>query len=272
MKFFDIYNKITGRAAHIQPDQKPIQFYKNPDGSVDTTPRILLVFPIFTHVLPAAFAAFAEMLLWATRDNPEYKFTVDVKERSLLHLAMDSAAANCIQNPWYHGMIVFDDDCLPPPHIVKVMIEHFKRGNPVVGAVGYMRNYPHTTTVGRYLQEGSVIYETDEGGEQRGFEWVDDLSHTTPDEHGLIDVDFCGMPAMFIARSVLAEMRPPFFAHHDGTGMGSTHDIYFCNKVKDMGLPVKVDVRLECTHIGPSPLINRMTRDAARAAVGGHRG
>lgn len=251
----------------MEQEMKPITYHKNRDGSLDTTPRVLLVFPVFTHVLAPAFGAFLMAMLHASRYCPKYKFDVFVPERCLLHSAMNQAAQTCIENPWYAGMIAFDDDCLPPQHLVEKMIQHYEAGHQVVAGVGYMRGFPHTTTVGRFLDHGSVIYA--EKGEQRGFEWLDDLSAHTPDEKGLITVDFCGMPAMFISRAVLAAVDAPYFMHEDKTGAVMTHDIYFCNKARDKGYSIEVDTTLECAHIGPAPLITRETRDLARAAVKG---
>lgn len=259
-----LIGKLSGRDQHIEKIGKTITFRKNPDGSVDTRPRLLLVFPIFSHIFPAAFQAFAAMLLTASRSLPDVQIDLLVQERMLLHTAMNHAAETCIQNPWYMGMIAFDDDCLPPSDLIQRMVAHFQRGEQIVAGVGYMRGYPHTTTVGRYYQEGPVI----EGHEQKGFAWLDDLPKAEADAHGLLDVDFCGMPAMFISRKVLAAIDAPHFMHQDNTGGVTTHDIYFCNKAKDAGFPVKVDVTMECAHIGPAPLITKATRDAARQAVG----
>lgn len=259
-----VFDKMVGRTKYQEQQMKPIQVVRNPDGSVDTTPRILLVFPIFSHMYPAAFQAFAAMLLHASRHCTGYKFDVLVQERSLLHSAMNKAAETCIQNPWYKGLIAFDDDCLPPAHLIERMLAHAEHGHHVVAGVGYMRGYPHTTTVGRFFKEGQMVI----GTEQRGFEWLDDLSAHTPDKHGLIDVDFCGMPAMFISRDCLYALGKPHFAHEDKTGAMMTHDIYFCNKARDKGFAIEVDVTLECAHIGPAPLITRETRDAVRTLIG----
>jgi hypothetical protein len=261
-----VIGRLLGRTRHVEQEMKPIKFQKKADGSVDTTPRILLVFPVFSHVFPAAFQAFAACLLHASRHCTDYKFDLLVQERSLLHTAMNNAAAECIQNPWYAGMIVFDDDCLPPAHLVERMVAHYEHGHHIVAGVGYMRGYPHTTTVGRFYKEGTAIV----GQEQRGFEWLDNLPVAEADEHGLIRVDFCGMPAMFISRQCLYALDTPHFAHEDKTGAVMTHDIYFCNKARDKGFTVEVDVTLECAHIGPAPLITKHTRDAARAAVEHH--
>lgn len=256
-------DRMLGRAAHQAKAMKPISLNRNPDGSVDTTPRVLLVFPIFMQVLPAAFSAFAAMLLHAARHCPTYKFDVLVQERSLLHSAMNGAAKTCIENPFYVGMIAFDDDCLPPAHLIERLLAHWEHGHHVVAGVGYMRGYPHTTTVGRFYPEGTMIV----GDKQQGFEWLDDLAKETPDEHGLLAVDFCGMPAMFISRKCLYAIEGPHFGHADKTGAITTHDIYFCNKARDKGFTIEVDVTLECAHIGPAPIITRSTRDLARAAV-----
>lgn len=252
-----------GREQHRLQQMKPISVNRNEDGSVDTTPRVLLVFPIFSFVWPQAFAAFMAAALHAARHCPDYKFDLFTPERMLLHTAMNLAAQTCIQNPFYTGMIAFDDDCLPPSNLIQRLLAHAEHKHHIVAGVGYMRGYPHTTTVGRYYDHGQSIV----GGEQRGFDWLDDLPVHEADEHGLLTVDFCGMPAMFISRACLHQLDAPHFSHGDKTGSVTTHDIYFCNKARDKGYEIKVDVTLECAHIGPAPLITRLTRDTARAAV-----
>ncbi len=261
--------RAKGWPGHRPPPKEPktIGFYKQADGSPDRTPRVLLVFPIFTHVLPQAFHAFAAMLLKAARDCPTYKFDVMLCERELLHSAMNRAAEACLFNLMYVGMIAFDDDCLPPGHTIPRLMAHYEHGHHIVAGYGFMRNYPHTTTVGRLHKEGPILeYDQNFNGMQRGFYWLDDIAGVTPDAHGLIAVDFCGMPAMFVSRQVLQKVEKPYFAHQDGTGATTTHDIYFCNKAKDAGFAVEVDVTLECAHIGPAPLITSETRTWARKA------
>lgn len=261
--FHKVRDRILGRTPHQVVPMKNISVNRKEDGSVDTSSRILLVFPVFSHVLPAAFSAFTALLLHAGRHCPKYKFDVLVQERSLLHSAMNGAAKVCIENPFYDGLIAFDDDCLPPANLVERLLAHYEHGHHVVAGVGYMRGYPHTTTVGRFYKEGTMIV----GDKQQGFEWLDNLEDYTPDEHGLLKVDFCGMPAMFISRKCLYAIEAPHFGHTDKTGAVTTHDIYFCNKARDNGFEIEVDVTLECAHIGPAPLITRQNRDLARAAV-----
>lgn len=273
--FKRVKNRVTdptGRKQHIVKDVKEIHYHRKPDGTVDDTPRILLVFPVFSHVLPEAFASFMHLALHSARWLPQYKFDVMLCERELLHSAMNRAAELCIKNPWYIGMVAFDDDCIIPANAVVRFAAHYEHGHHIIAGYGFMRRYPHTTTVGTLLDSGPTIFH-DPGviqtGEQRGFKWLDDCDElkSRADEHGLVEVDFCGMPAMFISRKVLHDMKTPHFMHEDKTGAVTTHDIYFCNKARDMGHKVMVDMTLECGHIGPSPVITEQTRKWARVAV-----
>lgn len=263
-----------GRQQHVTKEPKEINYHKNADGSIDTTPRVLLVFPVFSHVLPDAFLAFMHLALHTARWCEKYKFDVMLCERELLHNAMNRAAEICIKNPWYVGMVAFDDDCIIPANAVARFLAHFEHDHHVVAGYGFMRRFPHTTTVGRYYDAGAMLHHEPgilHSGEQRGFEWLDDISKIKAgaDAHGLADVDFCGMPAMFISRKCLYDIKPPHFMHTDSTGGQMTHDIYFCNKAKDKGYRVEVDMTIECGHIGPSPVINEQTRKWARIAVEG---
>src|SRR5712691_4168282 len=53
--------------------------------------RILLFWPVFAHVLPAAFQNFLRLSITAARLCPEYKFDPWVVERASVHGAMNMA-------------------------------------------------------------------------------------------------------------------------------------------------------------------------------------
>jgi hypothetical protein len=227
----------------------------------DNSKRWLLIVPIFTHVLPQAFYNFFALALRTARDLPDYKFDVMQAERQLLHSAMNNAV-DAVLTRGYAGLIAFDDDCLPPVDAVTRLVKHAERGRAYVAGLGYMRNYPHTTTVGKYYDEGPTMI--DATGECAGFYWLDALPFR---ERGLIECDFAGVPIVMISRAALEQVEKPAFGHTDATGGQMTHDIFFCRRLQAAHIPVLVDTSIECGHIGPSPIIDGVSRDAARAAV-----
>lgn len=239
--------------------------------------RVLLVFPVFTHVYPAAFQNFLRLTLWAQRACPQYRFDPWVIPRMSIHGAMNMAVETALEQG-HDYLIAFDDDCLPElveyPQgdgrrwqvIPRLLALCEQRGHRIVSGVGYMRGYPYTTTVGRKFPWGTTLVIENHFGEEtpvmRGFHWMDDVqAHLNEtDQDGLLDVDFCGVPVICIHRDVLEKLKKPLFETRDDVGGQSTHDVYFCNKAKDAGFNVKVDTHVDCGHIVDAPIINKVTK------------
>jgi hypothetical protein len=221
----------------------------------------LVVIPVFTHVLPQAFYNFLVLFTAAGRDLPQHRLHLMPAERQLLHMAMNQAVDVTLANG-FDGMLAFDDDCLPPDHAIARLIAHAERGRDFVAGMGFMRNYPHTTTIGKYYREG-LTYRPDTH-EASTFEWLDRLPMK---ERGLIEADFCGLPIAIWTRRALERMPKPVFGTAGPDGGQMTHDVFMCGRLREAGIPVLVDTSIECGHIGPAPLITSVTREAARAAV-----
>jgi hypothetical protein len=248
--------------------------------------RVLLAFPVFAHVLPKAFDNFLKIIAVASRVCPAIKFDPWVKERSSVTGAMNEAVDIALEHG-HEAIIAFDDDCIPELidypagtperyQVIPRLLALLAKGHKIVAGVGYMRGYPHTTTIGRHYPWGTSLvldaYGVDGVNLFKGFHWIDDLDlHKDEfDEDGLLAVDFCGVPVMAIHRDVLTTIPKPLFETHDEiTGGGTTHDIYFCNKAREHGFAIKVDTHIDCGHIVESPIINRRNKITLRAAIAG---
>lgn len=243
--------------------------------------RILLFFPVFTHVFPRAFENFLRLVGAAVRLCPQYDFDPFVIERSSLVSAMNNAV-DVAAKVGHNAIIAFDDDCLPgvydfaatdPRHyqVIPRMLALLQH-HPIVTGVGYMRGFPHTTTVGMEYPEGARLeINKDDGLTVKGFEWVDDIAtlQQRQDPNGLVEVDFCGVPIIGIRRDVWEKVPMPLFETRDHLGRASTHDIYFCNKVRAHGFRVMVDTHIDCGHIIEAPIVNRDTKRDLLRVLGG---
>jgi len=217
--------------------------------------------PIFTHVLPQAFYRFCIAFYRAGLDlGPGHALHMMSLERQILHMGMNTAV-DAVLNGDYAGLIAFDDDCLPPDWVIPRLIAHAEAGRDFVAGMGYMRNYPHTTTVGKYYAEGLTVHGD---GTAAGFYWLDKLPTK---ERGLFRADFCGLPVALWTRRALEACEKPVFGTTDKDGGAMTHDVYMCRRLTDAGVPVLVDTSIECGHIAPAPIIDSITREGARAAV-----
>lgn len=225
-------------------------------------PRWLVVVPVFQVVLPEAFYNFCALMMRTGRDlRDTHSFEIMQASRSLLHMVMNQAA-QAVLDRGYAGMVVFDDDCLPPADAVTRLMAHADAGHDFVAAMGYMRLYPYTTTVGRYYEEGQTLIEST--GEMAGHHWLDKLPAK---DRGLTEADFCGFPLVMMSRRLIERVEKPFFGTQDKHGGQMTHDVFACRRIQDAGFKVLVDTSIECGHITAAPVIDGVTRDVARAAV-----
>lgn len=223
--------------------------------------RWLIVVPIFQTVLPEAFYNFTALFLRTARDLPTYTFDVMSAGRQILHMVMNQAAQAVIDQG-YAGLIFADDDCLPPPDAIVRLVKHAERGHGFVAAMGFMRNYPYTTTVGKYYAEGPTLI--DATGECAAFHWLDNLPMKG---RGLLEADFCGVPLAVLTRAAIERCEKPIFGTTGSDGGSMTHDVFMCRRLQAAGIKVLVDTSIECGHITAAPVITSVTREAARLAV-----
>lgn len=257
--------------------------WPNPDNRRPGDRRkILIVTPVFTHVYPEAFEHFQRLLIVAATYCP-FDFEVFVPARKLLHGAMNEAA-DIVTQQGFEAMIVMDDDCLP--YLWRYDVRACGRHDPrrfqviprllglweekladVLAGVGYMRGYPHTTTVGRLYPEGMTAITQNHA--IQGFYWLDRLDgHANEvDANGLLQADFCGFPIVLIPKYVLEGIKGPAFGTIDDTGGACTHDVYFCKKVREAGFKIRVDTMIDSGHITAAPIVDRFTRPVMQESI-----
>lgn len=234
--------------------------------AVGMTRRILLVWPVFQAVFPRPFHGFLELAYVAGRACPDYLFGFHVIERQALTTAMNEVGELVLRGPNQYGIgwdaaIVFDDDCFPPHDTIpRLLARCFVEGHPFVAAAGVMRGYPFTTTAAKSYDEGvtGVMGATGRVDTLSGFKWLDDL----PNE--LVDADFCGVPAAIIEKQCFERTARPWFGDQNDRGERVTHDVYFCRKLRDAGIPIKVDGTMRCGHLIDASVITFENRDSAR--------
>jgi hypothetical protein len=220
-------------------------------------------------VYPRPFQAFMSIALLAGR-LPGYEFGMFSPERQPLVTCMNEVGLTMMKDAYWDAVIVFDDDCFPPLDVIKRLLTRcFDEGHLFVAGTGVMRNYPFTTTAARYHPEGVSIHWEKNKTWLAGFDWLD----TIPDE--LVDADFCGVPVAIIHRDCFTRIPKPWFGDQDKFGERVTHDVFFCNKLKEAGIPVKVDGTIRCGHLldpticdfGNRPILRQMVK-AQRDAFG----
>lgn len=221
--------------------------------------KILLGLPVFQAVYPRPLQNFLAMAIAAGHQlSGRCEISVRVQEREALVSAMNTFGSFVLEGG-FDALIVADDDCLPPVDAIPKLVAHLEAGRDFVSTVGYMRGYPHTTTIGRYLPQGLSAVQTPYGVDWRGFQWLDNLDGA-PD---LLEADFCGVPVALISRRCFAQAERPWFGTQLPTGT-CTHDIFFAKRLKDIGIPVLVDTTIRCGHLADPAVIDEQTRHVSR--------
>jgi hypothetical protein len=184
-----------------------------------------------------------------------------VRERESIHGAMNRAAGLLITEG-FDAMIVSDDDCFPPFDAIPRLLKHYEDGHHYVCGLGFMRGFPHTTTIGRYYPEGVSLRINPETKQPElvGFYWVDDFANEPP---GLISCDFAGVPIAMISRDLFLKVPGPWFGTHMDGG-DCTHDVYFGAKVKAAGFDVLVDRDIACDHLLDPGIVTEHNRGLMR--------
>jgi hypothetical protein len=68
---------------------------------------------------------------------------------------------------------------------------------------------------------------------------------------GLLDVYACGRSGMLVRRDVFDQMPWPWFELGKNSPEYAGEDMWFCKKLRDLGIPVKADLDLTFGHIAP---------------------
>lgn len=221
--------------------------------------KILFGLPVFQTVYARPLERFLAMAVAAGNQlHGKAELSVRVHERDSLVSAMNTFGDIILQYD-FDALIVGDDDCLPPPDAIPRLVQHFEAGRDFVSTVGYMRGYPHTTTVGEYLKEGISAIQTPYGVEWRGFRWLDNLTNAP----ALLEADFCGVPLTLISRRAFEKTERPWFST-TLDGATCTHDIFFCKRLKAAGIPVLVDTTIRCGHLADPAVIDEQSRHISR--------
>ncbi len=138
-------------------------------------------------------------------------------------------------------LLLLDSDHLHPLDIVERLtrwLAHEARPQ-VISALNYQRKAPYRPAAFFFDNMESLS-----------------LLHLATWPQSLVQVDAVGASALLIARPVLEQLTEPWFDfHYLPMGEGKVprfigEDIWFCVKLKRLGIPVYVDTTTTCPHLG----------------------
>lgn len=226
--------------------------------------RILFVIPVFQSVYPQPLERFMAMCLHAgAKEHERYEISPWIIPRTILHSAMNQAAAAAIDHGFEY-LLFGDDDCLPPIDAIPRLLRHMEAGHEFVAGIGYMRQIPHTTTIGRYDPAGPTVH-IDQYGAMRlaGFRWLDNVDDEPAD---LVPCDFCGFPIAMVSVAALKRFERPWFGTRTAVG-DCTHDVFFGEQARAAGLSILVDRTIQCGHLSDGYVITDGVRRTVQHAL-----
>jgi hypothetical protein len=113
----------------------------------------------------------------------------------------------------------------------------------IVGALAPL-GYEQKTCCGNYVKH--------EGRRKIAYYTIQGLIDEERDDAGLVPVDFTGFGFLAIRKGVMEAMRYPWFKYyvhdHDGIEVGTSEDIGWCCRVKELGYQVYVDPDVRVGH------------------------
>jgi hypothetical protein len=123
-------------------------------------------------------------------------------------------------------ILFIDDDHTFPPTLLRQLLSNEK---PIVASLYLQRTDPFMP----------IAYAEKKDGDY----WPLDLS--TCDQHGLVEVAGAGTGGMLIRSEVFAELPAPWFVHTTE----QSEDLYFCDRAREAGIPIYVDLAARLGHI-----------------------
>lgn len=211
-------------------------------------PKIMIGTPNFAaqfhcNVTGYFMQCFKEWSFKYGQDNVNWR----IVPRRFAHMARNDIAREFLDSGFDY-LFWIDDDAIVNPEILYKMLAHMDA--PEVGVViaPYMMRRP-PYGIGVLTCDGKDISNTN------------NYRNLTLDElnQGLIEVDGGGTHCMLVKREMFEKVNEPWFRLPP---LGGTEDMYFCLKVRKLGLKIHCDTDLEIPHIGEPQIITRRHTEA----------
>lgn len=173
-------------------------------------------------------------------DSPDteknYEVSVSFSYLQPVDANRNEMVKNFLNNPDNEWLLMIDNDIVPPVDILS-MVEH---GEKVVSGV---------CTIKKDKVPQPVIVKEDES--RTNYRQVN-LSEYQDEvrEDGLLEVEGIGTGCLLIHRSVLEEMKPPWFRfeYNEYGGLALGEDFYFSRRLRENDVPMYVDTNMVCSH------------------------
>lgn len=242
------YSNDTGVCVWALPDA--VRSVTNDQGPRTTDmPRLFLAVPVYGGVDPHFHTSM--MSLMTSKDRPYHLRVRDYIGDSLVCRARNRLVVDFLATDSTHLFFIDSDLIFSDEHVARIA-SHAARGVPIVAGL-----YPK---------------------KQRELGWVCNVleTPTAPDEHDLQPVKYAGTGFLCIAREVFLKMMEAYpearYDPDDGDGVEGdlwdffpvgvwqcpetgrrrylSEDWWFCQRARDLGYEVMMDMRIVCKHVG----------------------
>lgn len=204
--------------------------------------RILIAVPTFENITPDTFKALWDM------DKGEHECSFEFVRgydcaTARNRIAMLAQAGN------YDYVLMCDNDVTPPKDALLNLLGH---GKDVVSGF-----YAHRNENNLYNGRSNVCRISDDTGKHY-FGYPLESEYTADELRGkreageyLIQIHGGGMGCILIRTEVFYQVRYPWFDWVDyGSGRGMlSEDLFFCESLKNEGIPIYCDTRVNCGHL-----------------------
>lgn len=205
--------------------------------------RVLIAVPTFETITPDTFKALWDMDKGGNEVLFEFVRGYDCAT-ARNNIAVKAQELNA------EYVLMVDNDVTPPPDALVNLLSH---GVDAVGGYYAHRGNDNTNT-GRTC--ACRLYQPDG---KPYFHYPAESEYTSDEMRGkresgeyLVRIHGCGMGCMLIRTSVFDQLRYPWFDWvnyaDDNRGMLS-EDLYFCEQLKNEGIPIYTDTRVPCGHM-----------------------
>lgn len=162
-------------------------------------------------------------------------------------------------------LMFMDMDQTFPGNTLPLLFEHISDEHPVVCGMYYLKRDPFTPVVGRYIDWTPDLLAKRAELDAQGFVKDDGTpegkqllmwrSITLFDKDAPFEVDVIGMGCVLVKAEVFRKLKRPYFRYSydpvkgDPTWQKLSEDMYWCAQLKNAGIPILCDPRVQCGHL-----------------------
>jgi len=210
-----------------------------PQAETPKAINILIGIPTGDKASPGSTTVFLNWLKLAQRWGQSGYSVIGTSEGPP-SLTRDYLVRTFLSDPQFTHLLMLDSDHLHPVDIVERLTRWLAHdAKPlVISALNYQRKEPFRPAA--FFFDGPAL----------------GLMHLSTWPQGLVKVDAVGASALLVAREVFEKLSEPWFEFHYLPVADSPvprfigEDIYFCEKLRQIGIPVYVDTTTTCPHGG----------------------